>query len=68
MKTSEVISALTQVVRVLESEVEVIDGFHNYAQKFGGSPGGNVFGFVLEDALRLRGITLEEFNAEVAVR
>jgi hypothetical protein len=54
MKTTEVIAALRQAANVIEAEQDVIDGTHEYAQKYGGSPGGNVFRFLLEDATRMR--------------
>jgi hypothetical protein len=39
-----------------------IEDFHRYGHVFGASPGANVFTFVLEDALRHRGMTLAQFR------
>ena len=60
-KTSDVISALKQAAHVIEMEQDVIDATHEYAQQFGGQPGGNVFRFLLEDALKDKGWTLDDF-------
>jgi hypothetical protein len=60
----ELASAVRTAAQFLSWEAQSLADFHNYAQKFGGPPGGNVFEFVLVDALRNRGLTLEQFRAE----
>ena len=64
MTIKDVAAALTQASDYFNWEHQYLDDFHRYAHKFGGEPGGNVLHFLLEDALRLRGLTLEQFRAE----
>lgn len=51
------------IVSFLTWHRESLELFHEYAQRFGGTPGSDVFLFVLENALRLQGMTLEQFKA-----
>lgn len=44
---------------------DALELFHAYAQRFGGTPGCDVFLYALTDALRSRGMTLEQFKATV---
>ena len=64
MNLRELTEALKELTAYIEWERETIDAFHRYAHRFGGSPGSNVFMFVLEDALRWRGMTLEQFQVK----
>lgn len=62
----ELIDALRpaeEILQWLRWERESLEDFHAYARTFHGTPGSNVFTFVLEDALRQRGLTLEQFRA-----
>lgn len=52
------------IARWLAWEEESLELFHQYAQRFCKSPGSNVYLSVLEDALKLRGLTLEQFKSE----
>ena len=61
----EVVDTLRIAADILESERATLDDFHAYADKFGGGPNPDAYGFVLSDALRSRGFTLEEFRASV---
>jgi hypothetical protein len=54
--------ASADITRWLTWELESLEDFHRYAQLFGGKPGGNVYTFVLEDALRSQGLTLAQFR------
>lgn len=63
MNLMELHEALKELGRFIKWEWETIEDFHAYGHRFGGSPGSNVFTFVLEDALRHRGMTLEQFRA-----
>jgi transcriptional regulator with XRE-family HTH domain len=56
-------TAARTIAKWLEWDREVIEDFHAYAHRFGGSPGGNVYEFVLREALSNRGLTLEQFRA-----
>lgn len=51
------------MARWLEWEKETLALFHEYAQRFGTPAGQNVYLFVIRDALKHRGMTLEEFKA-----
>jgi len=46
---------------------ESLDDFHEYAQRFGCQPGGNIFDFVMIDALKQRGLTWQQFHHAVAL-
>jgi hypothetical protein len=61
MRTSEVIVALEHASRIIRWESEMIEAYHEYGQAFGGTPGDNVFRFVLEQALSFRGTTIDQF-------
>jgi hypothetical protein len=63
MKMKELAERLREVASYIDWESEVIDDAHLYAQRFGASAGSNVFEFVLQDALRYRGETLERMRA-----
>ena len=65
MTLSEMLKALKQMGTWIEWERDSLEDFHKYAQKFGGSPGSNVFDFAFKDALAHRGMTLEQFRAEM---
>jgi hypothetical protein len=62
MNLRELSDALHQIVTYIDWERESLEDFHGYAHMFHGMPGANVFTFVLEDALRHRGMTLEQFR------
>ena len=64
MTLKELEQAAREILRFIEWDRETINDFHSYAQRFGGTPGGNVFEFALRDALRSRGLTLEQFREE----
>ena len=64
MTIPELRKANEEIGRFLLWESETLQWFHRYAQKFGCDPAANVFKFALEDALRHRGLTLEQFMAE----
>lgn len=59
----EVVDTLRIAADILENERATLDDFHAYADKFGDGPNPDAYGFVLSDALRSRGFTLEEFRA-----
>jgi hypothetical protein len=63
MNLKELSQALKELAAYIEWERESIEDFHRYGYMFDATPGSNVFTFVLEDALRHRGITLEQFRA-----
>lgn len=63
MSARQLAAALRIAANWAEWEAESLDDFHAYAQKFLYPPGGNVFQMVLEDALRYRGLTLDQFRA-----
>lgn len=56
-------AAAASIKRWLEWEEESLELFHAYAQRYGCPGGANVYLFVLEDALKTRGRTLEQFKA-----
>lgn len=56
--------AMLDAAQWIDWEIELMNDFHKYSQKFGCAPGGNVFEFVLRDALRQHGLSLEQFRAE----
>jgi hypothetical protein len=64
MKGRQVAAALRIATRWVEQSLAAVDDFQNYSQRFGGTPGGNVFLFALHDALAHRGLTLDQFRAE----
>jgi hypothetical protein len=57
----EMAEVLKQAAQWAEWESAVLDDLHRYAQRFGCQPGRNIFDFVLRDALRMRGLTREQF-------
>jgi hypothetical protein len=59
----ELAEAARQIADWLKWDIQSLSDFHAYAQRFGGRPGGNVFEMVLSDALKLRGLTLDQFRA-----
>ena len=63
MNTENVCKALRQAADVFENELDVMEGTHAYAHRYGGTAGCNVFRFLLEDACALRGITTDELLA-----
>lgn len=63
MTLKELRQALDEISRWLDWDKETINDFHAYAQRFGGVPGSNVYTFVLTEALKGRGLTLEQFKA-----
>jgi hypothetical protein len=66
MNLLELKDALGQLADFIAWERETLEDFHRYAHRFGGRPGSNVFQFALEDALRYRGVTLEQFRTEIS--
>lgn len=64
MTIKELKQACKEISRWLQWNSETLNDFHAYAQRFGGKPGGNVYTFVLTEALRSRGLTLEQFRQE----
>jgi hypothetical protein len=62
MNLKELGEALKELAAYIEWERESIEDFHRYGHTFGASPGSNVFTFVLQDALRQRGMTLDQFR------
>lgn len=58
----QLIDALLLVADVLSWQSATIDDFHRYAHRFGGQPGGDVYEFALLDALRMRGLTLDQLR------
>lgn len=54
--------ALKEAARWAEWDMESLEDFHAYAHMFDGQPGDNVYTFVLRDALRERGLTLQQFR------
>jgi hypothetical protein len=62
MNIPEIAQAMRQAAQFFDWEREFIGDFHEYAQMFGGDPGCNVFEFALKDALKSRGLTLEQFR------
>ena len=63
-KTADMIATLRLLADIMEWQQATIDDFHAYAHRFGGTPGGDVYEFVIRDALRLRGTTLEKLREE----
>ena len=68
MSTKELQRAAKEIAQWLEWDVEVINDFHRYAHRFGGTPGNNVYEFVLRHALRIHGLTLEQFREEAGIK
>ncbi len=68
MTISELRRASIQITSYLLWNAESLERFHEYAQMFGGRPGGDVYTLVLEDALRARGLTLQQFDQRVKER
>lgn len=66
MNTRELSEAITELQNWLNWNRDSLGDFHRYAHRFKGTPGSNVFTFVLQDALRYRGLTLEQFQSEIA--
>lgn len=64
MTLPQLSEALKHLAAWIDWERESLEDFHRYAHMFGGAPGSNVFTFVLEDALRHRGMMLQQFRAE----
>lgn len=62
MNLKQLLAALAQLARYIRWERETIADFHSYAHRFGGKPGCNVYKFALEDALRMRGVTLRQLR------
>jgi hypothetical protein len=62
--TRELQKALETAVRWVKWDREVIDDFHEYAHRFGGQPGANVYTFALRQALASHGLTLEQFRRD----
>lgn len=54
--------ALKAAAEWVDWERETINDFHLFAQRFGSTPGSNVYDFVLRDALRFRGLTIEQLR------
>ena len=65
MNITELRRALVEIGRFLEWEQDLIDHYHAYARQFGCPAGGNIHKFVLEDALRFRGLSLQRFQTQV---
>lgn len=57
--------AAKAITRWLNFEQETLALFHEYAQRFGCPAGGNVYVFVLKDALKSRRMTLDQFKAGI---
>ena len=68
MTLKQLQQAAKEILTYIEWDREVINDFHTYAQRFGGTPGGNVYMFALRDALRGRGLTLEQLREEVKIK
>lgn len=62
MTMRELAQAAKQIAEYIEWDGGMINDFHKYAQHFKCTLGGNVYEFVLRDALRSRGMTLEQFR------
>lgn len=62
MNMKQMSEAAIEIARWLDWDRSVIDDFHRYAQRFNASLGCNVYEFALRDALRLRGLTLEQLR------
>lgn len=60
---TEMADGLKNLAKFAEWTRDSVGDFHRYGHMFGAVPGTNVFTFVLEDALRQRGITLAQFRA-----
>jgi hypothetical protein len=58
---SKLVEASEQTATWLRWEQESLEDFHAYGQRFG-QPGKNVYRLVLEDALRLRGLSLQQLR------
>jgi hypothetical protein len=58
----DVVDTLRLAANILQNERATLDDFHAYAEKFGEANNPDAYLFVLTDALRLRGLTLEEFR------
>lgn len=67
MTLKQLQSAAAQIAQYLDWSAETINNAHAYCQKFHqGRAGSNVYALILEDALRSRGITLEQFISEMS--
>lgn len=55
-------NALQAVDQLLEWEMDIVEDFHLFAHRFGAQPGSNVYEFVLHNALKFRGLTLEQLR------
>lgn len=64
----ELTCAAKQIAEYLELDAECLNDFHAYNHLFAKPPGSNVYLNVLQDALRMRGLTLDRFRAEVKER
>ncbi|MFL6350882.1 MAG: hypothetical protein ACJ74Z_03400 [Bryobacteraceae bacterium] len=65
MNIHELAQSLGQLAMWVKWEGETLNEFHSYAKRFGAPSGCNVFQFVLEQALTARGVTLDQFRAEM---
>ena len=68
MSMKQLEQAAKEIALWIEWERQMINDFHAYAHRFGGTPGKNVYEFVLRDALRLQGLTLEQFRQQTAAK
>lgn len=66
MNARQLAASLREAANWAEWERDSLEDFHAYAQRFGAPAGGNVFEFVLRDALKFRGLTIDRFRAEGA--
>jgi hypothetical protein len=65
MNIKELRRVNAQIGRWLKWECDSLTLFHAYAQQFGCGAGANVYMFVLREALKSRGMTLERFREQV---
>lgn len=59
---ADIAATMRLVADVMEWQHGTIEDFQAYAHRYGGMAGDDVYRFVLDDALRLRGISLEELR------
>jgi hypothetical protein len=65
MSLKQLQQAAARISQYLDWDMETINETHAYCQRFHpGRAGSNVYALILEDALRSRGITIEQFRSE----
>lgn len=64
MNARQLAAALREAANWAEWDRDSLEDFHAYAQRFGCKAGANVYQFVLADALKHRGMTLDQLRLD----